>query len=275
MRNHITATLLLILLTSVPVLSQGSSETFLLRENRRLRYQVDSLERVISLLGAVDPLWADLSGLDEENDSPLGEGFSSLDENPYSEEEAAIASSLRKVFPTMGIAYRKEVGEKVSSYSRGVNAARLERAFKRLDRWMPLFRKTFGKYGVPEELIPLCIVESAASRQAVSPVGAAGVWQLMPVTAEGYGLRVSTEQDERFDVEKSTEVAARILRDLRRSLGSWPLAVMAYNCGSGRVRQAMIAGESSEPWDVWEKVPRETRDYLPSLLAVGYLMSQR
>ncbi len=70
---------------------------------------------MISLLEAVDPLWTGLSDLDEEIDSPLGEGFTSLDEN--SEGERVIASSLRKVFPMMDITYRKEVAEKVSCYS--------------------------------------------------------------------------------------------------------------------------------------------------------------
>lgn len=254
---------------------QSLSETALLRENRRLRETVDSLERVLASLGAADPLWAALSGLDDDGPSSWGGGVSSLDGESLSDGEAAIAAALPTVFPSMGIAYRKEIAQKVASYSRGANAARLERAFGRLEGWMPLFRKTFSKYGVPEELIPLCVVESAVSRGAVSRAGAAGMWQLMPATAEGRGLLVTAGRDERFDVEKSTEVAAQILRDLNRSLGSWPLAVMAYNCGAGRVRRAMIATGSSDPWTVWEKVPRETKDYLPSLLAVGYLRSIR
>ena len=84
-----------------------------------------------------------------------------------------------------------------------------------------------------------------------------------------YALRGS---DERFAVDKSTDAAARILRDLKKTLGSWPLAVMAYNCGAGRVRKAVIACGTTDAWTVWKRVPSETRAYLPSLIAVGYLM---
>ena len=140
---------------------------------------------------------------------------------------------------------------------------------------MPEFERAFRKYGVPVELIPLCVVESAVSRDALSPAGAAGMWQLMPETARGYGLRVDNEIDERYNVDRSTEVAARFLLDLKKTLGGWPLAVMAYNCGTGRVRTAIIKAGSVDPWAVLDYVPAETQAYLPSLLAVGYLYEKK
>ena len=263
--------LILVLLTIPAVCQQGGAELRLMRENARLRKQVDSLAAVIRSLSEVDAIWAQLSGV-EEGDSDWGSGVSSLEENALPEEGRLIAERMAVLFPEMRLAYNSAVRERIASYCKPRNAALLAGALRRLRRQLPYFREMFSKYGVPEELIPLCVVESAVSLHAVSPVGAAGLWQLMPLTAEGYGLRVDAKADERFSMEKSTDVAARVLRDMKRQLGSWPLAVMAYNCGTGRVRSAVIASGTSDPWTVWKKVPKETQAYLPSLLAVGYLL---
>ena len=246
----------------------GTQELRLLRENRVLQQRIDSLKRALERYEALDEIWSALSGLD---DSGWGEGISSIEEDPLPELDRTIASRLSSVFPEMGITYQAEIGERVKSYCRGKNAVILSHALSRLRKHMPYFKKIFAEYGVPEDLIPLCVVESAVSREAVSPVGAAGVWQLMPDTALGYGLRVDYQVDDRFDIEKSTVVAAKVLRDLKRSLGSWPLAVMAYNCGAGRIRKAVIQTGGTDPWEVLKRVPKETQAYLPSLLAVGYL----
>ena len=262
--------LLLVLLTIPALCQQSGAELRLMRENTRLRRQVDSLTTVVRNLSEVDAIWAQLSGV-EEGESEWGTGVSSLEENTLPEEERRIAGRVEKLFPEMALAYSPAVRERIVTYCKPRNAALLASALRRLRRHMPYFREVFSKYGVPEELIPLCVVESAVSVHAVSPVGAAGLWQLMPLTAEGYGLRVDSKADERFSLEKSTDVAARVLRDMKRQLGSWPLAVMAYNCGTGRVRSAVIASGTSDPWTVWKKVPKETQAYLPSLLAVEYL----
>ena len=260
----------LVLMTIPAVCQQGGAELRLMRENARLRKQVDSLTAVVRSLSEVDAIWAPLSGV-EEGDSDWGSGVSSLEENSLPKEERLIAGRMAGLFPEMALAYNSTVRERIASYCKPRNAALLAGALKRLRRHLPYFREVFSKYGVPEELIPLCVVESAVSLHAVSPVGAAGLWQLMPTTAEGYGLRVDSKADERFSMEKSTDVAARVLQDMKRQLGSWPLAVMAYNCGTGRVRSAVIAAGTSDPWTVWKKVPKETQAYLPSLLAIGYL----
>ena len=257
----------------VPICSQAQgtgAEMALLRENRRLKAKVDSLERLLEKANIVDELWSSLSGLEEDN-GDWGSGVSSFMDAALSEQDRLIAGRLAKIFPEMNILYDESIRKKISSYLTGKNPSLLSSAFRRLRSRQAEFEKVFARYGVPAELIPLCVVESAVSVNAVSPVGAAGLWQLMPQTAEGYGLRVDGQADERFSVEKSTDAAARVLRDLKKSLGSWPLAVMAYNCGAGRVRKAVIACGTTDPWEVWKRVPAETKAYLPSLLAVGYL----
>ena len=254
---HITIVTTAILLFA-PCLLRGqgnATELRLLRENRRLQEQVDSLRRIVESLGAMDELWADLTGIDDSGQDRL------------------VAGRLVSVFPMMDIAYHPSVGDRLAGYGRGRNAVILSRAFSRLRGRMDYFRKVFAEYGVPEELIPLCVVESAVSREAVSKAGAVGMWQLMPDTARGYGLRVDREEDDRYSVERSTVAAAKVLRDLQKNLGSWPLAVMAYNCGAARVRKAVIQSGTSDPWEVLKCVPAETKAYLPSLLAVGYLLA--
>ena len=267
-------TVILCLLPSWAMTAQeGREELRLLRENRILRHRLDSLQRLVDRYGKVDGIWAELTGLEPEEDT-WGNGVSSLDQD-MPEAERILATRLAEIFPEMGIPYDNRIWERIGVYSRGRNAAILAGAFSRLRKRMPEFERTFRKYGVPVELIPLCVVESAVSRDALSPAGAAGMWQLMPETAQGYGLRVDTETDERYYVDKSTEVAARFLLDLKKTLGSWPLAVMAYNCGAARVRAAIIKAGAADPWAVLEYVPAETRAYLPSLLAVGYLYEKK
>lgn len=275
MKSFITLTVFVIqaLLPFGRMMAQNRNEELrLLRENRVLRQQVDSLRRLLDRYEEVDGIWARLDGLESE-DSSWGNGVSSL-EAVMPEQERLAAARLAEVFPETGVRYDRRVLVRMGEYSRGRNAAILAGALGRMGARMPFFKSVFEKYGVPAELIPLCVVESAASPNAVSPVGAAGMWQLMPATAEAYGLRVDADIDERFSVEKSTDAAARHLRDLKRSLGTWPLAVMAYNCGAPRVRKAVIATGSTDPWTVMERLPAETRAYLPSLLAVGLLAAE-
>lgn len=146
----------------------------------------------------------------------------------------------------------------------------------RYDGLAPMMLPIFRKYGVPDELTLLCIVESAASSRAVSPAGAAGLWQLMPDTAREYGLKVDFSVDERYDPKKATTVAARFLAARYREFEDWSLALMSYNCGSGRLHQALDAcGDDVTFERLYRNVPKETRDYLPALLAAIYVNSNR
>src|SRR6478609_526468 len=88
-----------------------------------------------------------------------------------------------------------------------------------------------AKYDLPVELKYLAVVESDLKSSAVSRVGAAGPWQLMPTTARELGLHVSRKWDERQHYTKSTEAAAKYLRDLYRYYDDWLLVIAAYNAG--------------------------------------------
>ena len=131
---------------------------------------------------------------------------------------------------------------------------------------------------MPEELLYIAMVESGFSTHARSPVAATGVWQFMGPTARQYGLRMDEWVDERRDPVRSTEAALVYLDALYERFGSWYLAAAAYNAGPNRVgyivqRETGRAEDYAGPefanlyWDVVDQLPRETREYVPRLIA--------
>lgn len=140
--------------------------------------------------------------------------------------------------------------------------------------YYPFMREIFDKYGVPEELIYLTIIESGLNPIAVSPMGATGIWQFMHGTGKVYGLEVNTFVDDRRDPLKATDAAARHLKDLYNIFNDWGLAISAYNCGAGNVRKAISrSGGKTDFWSVRSYLPRETQNYFPAYIAALYLVT--
>ena len=128
-------------------------------------------------------------------------------------------------------------------------------------------RKIFSSRGLPAALVWIAEVESAFDPHAVSSAGAVGLFQLMPATAERFGLRV-WPLDERKRPEKSAEAAADYLRFLRDEFGSWPLALAAYNAGEGRVIRAMRSSNARTFEELAPHLALETRRYVPRVMTV-------
>src|SRR5574344_2721529 len=103
--------------------------------------------------------------------------------------------------------------------------------------YMPIFEEALDMYNVPLELKYLPVIESALNPEAVSRVGAAGLWQFMVGTAKGLGLEVNSLVDERRDPYRSSEQAAIYLKELHNIYGDWSLAIAAYHCGPGNVNK--------------------------------------
>lgn len=140
----------------------------------------------------------------------------------------------------------------------------------------PIFEEALERYGLPLELKYLPVIESALRPSATSHAGAAGLWQFMIGTGKRYGLEVNTLVDERRDPIKSSEAAAHYLSDLYDMFGDWGLAIAAYNCGEGNVQKAVIRSgnqENSDFWTVYNRLPRETRGYVPAFIAATYIMN--
>ncbi len=139
--------------------------------------------------------------------------------------------------------------------------------------YFPIFDYYLEKYGLPEQLKYLSIIESGLNPTISSPVGARGLWQLMPATARKYGLVIDDYVDERCDPHKSTDAAFQHLAHLYDDFGNWELAMAAYNCGGGRVRKAIRKGKSRNFWKIKKYLPKETQDYLVRFLAAQYMMN--
>ena len=114
---------------------------------------------------------------------------------------------------------------------------RFRAGLERSGAWRPHIARTLAAAGLPAELIALPHVESSFDPFAGSKVGAAGLWQFMPGTGKLY-LRVDAAVDERYDPFRATEGAVQLLVNNFRLLGSWPLALTAYNHGAAGMRRA-------------------------------------
>jgi len=143
----------------------------------------------------------------------------------------------------------------------------------RKGRYAAMIRAELDARGMPPELIYLALIESGYSNRATSSVDAAGVWQIMPATARGQGLRVDGWVDERRDPVRSTRAALEYLQSLHDEFGSWFLAAAAYNAGPARVRRALagIPGpwEEAVVWRILPRLPSETRHVIPRLVAAS------
>jgi membrane-bound lytic murein transglycosylase D len=140
--------------------------------------------------------------------------------------------------------------------------------------YFPIFEEILAKHGVPQEIKYLAVVESGLNPNAISPAGAAGLWQFMPATGRSFGLYIDEYVDERFDPYKSTEAACKYLKQLYGAFSDWELAMAAYNCGPGNVRRAIRrSGYKDNFWDVYNNLPRETRGYVPQYVALTYAMN--
>jgi membrane-bound lytic murein transglycosylase D len=120
----------------------------------------------------------------------------------------------------------------------------------------------------------LAAIESGFSPSATSRVSAIGMWQFMGPTAQQFGLRIDEWVDERRDPIRATEAALDYLQALHEQFGSWYLAAAAYNAGPGRVARVLKAhtGDQTQEedlyWEIIEDLPRETRAYVPKMLAL-------
>ena len=136
-------------------------------------------------------------------------------------------------------------------------------------------RAALDRHGLPAELRALPVVESAYLPGAVSERGAVGLWQITPLGASGYPLRIGGPIDERRDFWKATEVALATLSSNRDRLGDWLLAIAAYNAGPNRVRRAVDRAGTGDFWELRDAgaLPQETAEFVPRFLAAVRIFS--
>lgn len=140
--------------------------------------------------------------------------------------------------------------------------------------YFPIFEEALGKYDLPYELKYMSVIESMLNARATSRAGARGMWQFMYNTGRIYGLEINSFVDERLDVAKAADAAARYLADAYKIFGDWALAISSYNCGAGNVSKAIRrAGGSRDFWSIYPFLPRETRGYMPAFVGAMYAMT--
>ena len=147
----------------------------------------------------------------------------------------------------------------------------IEQGMRRGSKYLPMIQNVFRAEGLPLDLAYVPLVESAFKPNALSRVKAKGVWQFMTGTAIENGLRRDWYIDERSDPEKATVAAAKYLHTLSKIFGGdWHLALASYNGGPGRLQRAIKSNRLDSFWKLAEKpkaLPRETREYVPMILA--------
>ena len=136
----------------------------------------------------------------------------------------------------------------------------------RAEELMPRLREIFIAAGLPPGLAWLAEVESTFNPEARSPLGALGLFQLMPDTARDLGLS-AVLPDERADPEKNAQAAAKYLRQLHARFGDWSLVLAAYNAGPGRVSRALAEQHAKTFRGIAAELPAETSMYGPKVLA--------
>ena len=140
--------------------------------------------------------------------------------------------------------------------------------------YIPVFEEALEAYDLPLELKYLPVIESALNPEAVSRVGAVGLWQFMLRTARRYDLTVNSLVDERRDLYKSSYAAAHYLSDLYKKLGDWNLVIAAYNCGADKINKAIRRSRGERDyWKIYPRLPKETRGYVPAFIAANYIMN--
>lgn len=143
--------------------------------------------------------------------------------------------------------------------------------------YFPGITHILKKYNLPEELKVLIALESGFNGNAVSRAGAVGYWQMMNESAKEYGLKINTaKKDERKNLIKSTTAAAKYLLDHSQMLSNNLLLIVAsYNCGIGRIKQAIKRSGITNPsfWDIKKSLPKETRNYVMDFIALNIIFA--
>lgn len=142
--------------------------------------------------------------------------------------------------------------------------------FKRARKYFPIIEPILAKHGIPDDFKYLAVIESGLTN-AKSPAGASGFWQIMKLTGREFGLEINNNVDERYNLEKATEVACNYLNKSKEKLGSWTSAAAAYNAGNHGIGKRLKAQQVSSYYDLL--LGEETGRYMFRIIALKEILS--
>lgn len=142
--------------------------------------------------------------------------------------------------------------------------------FKRVHKYFPIIEPILEKNGIPNDFKYLAVIESGL-QNVTSPAGARGFWQIMKATGRENGLEVNTNVDERYHLEKATEVACTYLKNAKEKFGSWTMAAAAYNAGIAGISRKVKAQKVTDYYDLL--LGEETKRYVPRMVALKEILS--
>ena len=189
-------------------------------------------------------------------------------------QESIVAWRLQQlnVKTPMDLGYNEKVQVFIDSYL-GRNKRLVSRMQGLAPYYFPLFEQQLERYNLPLEFKYLAIVESALNPKARSGSGATGLWQFMYPTGKQYGLKVTSYVDERKDPLKSTIAACKYFVKLYDIFGDWNLVLAAYNGGPGYIQRKIERAGTSNFWELYPHLRTETRNFIPTFIAVNYVMN--
>ena len=271
----------------------------LLIENQSLKNSLDSLQAICDSLMSIQEEETEISAVLEGNETTMEYSAEMTDsllhlwyENSYGNDffdsvhaydmdsvqftsnvsDEEMIRRLENMNSFITLPFNDNVKNYIILYSEKMPSV-MGRALGLSKYYFPIFEEILDNYGLPVELKYMSVIESMLNPVATSRAGAKGIWQFMYRTARGYGLEINSFVDERMDVEKAMDAAARYLQDAYKIFGDWTLAISSYNCGAGNVSKAIRRAGKSDFWSIYPYLPRETRGYVPAFVAAMYAMT--
>jgi len=190
-------------------------------------------------------------------------------------EAGKVKNRIASAFPSPVLDITPEVEEKLQRYL-DLDPNFVPEALERRAAHYPMLLRIWQEEELPLELLNVALIESGFDTNARSHVGAMGMWQFMPQTARGYGLKVSTFQDQRKDPVLSTIAAAKYLKELYEMFECWHLALAAYNAGPAAVHRAIRRTESRNFWDIVRanNINGQTAQFVPRFIAASLIVQE-
>lgn len=260
MMMRVKAIMFLLFITALSMRGTEVSDTIIIKDD-------GSIDRITRDLDSLVNSWYVRLAL---KDNP---GLSSADSAIGEFPDSVYLERLSKINSIISLPYNNIIRNHIAVYT--VRKREDFRAILGLkDYYFPMIEDIFDSYGLPAELKYMAVIESALNPNAVSRMGATGMWQFMYSTGRLYGLTINSIVDERRDPIKATHAAARYLKDMYEIFDDWTLVIAAYNCGPGNVAKAIRrSGNRKDYWEIYYRLPRETRGYIPQFVAATYCMN--